>query len=304
MENATIILRQMLIMFLYIGIGYWLYKKKLVTKEGSKSLAHLLLYVILPCVIVQSFCSNRGVEGVETFIVSIFLGLFLLLLMIAIARIVFKQRPIDHFGSAFSNAGFMGTPLITALIGVEAVVYVVGFIAFLNIFQWFYGQSVLAEKKLQVRLTEILKNPLIISFFVGVVLMLGNVKLPSVMEETVRSLAGLNAPIAMVILGVYLAQTNIGSLFLEKELYIVSIIRLLVMPVLAIIILTLCRNLPYEMRLALLIASSAPIGSNVAVYAQKLNKNYIYAVKTVCLSTLLSIVTMPLCIYIAECLWR
>lgn len=303
MENALIIFKQMFIMFIYMGIGFYMFHKKLMSHEGSKGLANLLLYIILPSVIIKSFCSGDA-QDKGLFLISVLLGAAALLLAMVLAAVFFKKRPVDNFATAFSNAGFMGIPLIHAIAGSEAVLYITGMVSFLNILQWFYGQGILAEQKVGLQIKDLMRNPLIISFLTGIIILFGNVKVPGLLLEPVQALASLNAPTAMIILGGYLAQTDIKQLFTEGRLYYAAAIRLIIIPVCTIFMLSLFYNIPYEVRLSILIAASAPAGSNVAVYAQRLNKDYVYAVKTVCLSTLLSILTMPVCIYIAEWLWN
>lgn len=85
--------------------------------------------------------------------------------------------------------------------------------------------------------------------------------------------------------------------------YWVCAVRLLLIPLISIALLSLFSTFPVSLRYALLIAACAPVGSNVAVYAQRLNGNYTYAVQLICLSTLLSIITMPLIMGFANVLW-
>ena len=114
----------------------------------------------------------------------------------------------------------------------------------------------------------------------------------------------MNAPAAMIILGVYLAQVRFSDIFTDVKLYLVSGVRLLLIPILTVIPLSLFYHRYHDICLALVIAASAPVGANVAVYAQKLEKNYTYAVKMVCLSTIISIVTLPVLVLAAEQIWK
>ena len=108
----------------------------------------------------------------------------------------------------------------------------------------------------------------------------------------------------MVVLGVYLAQTDLKSLFADKMLYLNSAVRLLAIPMVTLALFCLLPASLQEARMALLIVASAPVGSNVAVYAQLNHLDYTYASKSVCLSTLFSILTMPLMIALAGLLWH
>lgn len=294
MATVFIVLRQIVIMFVYMAIGGLLFQKGLITKEGSKSLANLLLYAVLPCVVVKSFCVARTPERVSGLLVSFLAALGILLLAMAVSHLLFKKNPIDDFGAAFSNAGFMGFPLVAAVQGSEAIFYAAGFVALLNALQWTYGQSLISGDPGYRSPKAILKNPLVLSLLLGILIFCFELPVPAIASDLLAALAALNAPLAMVILGVYLAQTDAKTLFNDPHLYVVAAARLVLIPLLTILVLKLLPAQYAAIATTLVIVAAAPIGSNVAVYAQKLGKDYAYAVRGVCLSTLLSAITMPL----------
>lgn len=302
MDNALIILRQIGIMFFYLAIGCLLFRFDLLTKEGSRSLANLLIYISLPCAIIQSFCISDGPEIRQALLPSLFLGALLLLLSMAISAVLFRQEPLQNFGAAFSNAGFMGIPLISASLGEQAVFFSAGFTAMLNILQWTYGQRLLSRQKTK-RPWKALLNPLMVGFLIGLALFFSRAALPSAVLSCLSALSGLNAPLAMITVGAYLAQTDFHDMIFTARNYWVCAVRLVLIPLMSIVLLSLFSGVSVSLRYALLIAACAPIGANVAVYAQRLNGNYTYAVQLVCLSTLLSIITMPLIMGLACVLW-
>lgn len=294
MATVFIVLRQIVIMFVYMAIGGLLFQKGLITKEGSKSLANLLLYVVLPCVVVKSFCVARTPERMSGLLVSFLAALGILLLAMAVSHLLFQKNPIDDFGAAFSNAGFMGFPLVAAVQGSEAIFYAAGFVALLNALQWTYGQSLISGDPGYRSPKAILKNPLVLSLLLGILIFCFEIPVPAIASDLLAALSALNAPLAMVILGVYLAQTDPKTLFNDPHLYVVAAARLVLIPLLTILVLKLLPAQYAAIATTLVIVAAAPIGSNVAVYAQKLGKDYAYAVRGVCLSTLLSAITMPL----------
>lgn len=300
MENAVIILRQTGIMFLYMVVGFMLFRRNLITKEGSKSLAHLLLYVILPCVIIRSFLIEKNAENVQMILWSFAGAILVLAIAMAVAFLFFRKRPVDQFGASFSNAGFMGIPLITASLGEHAVVYAAAMIALLNILQWTYGQWLLSGDKKEIQMKKVLLNPLVVALLLGLLLFATQVQLPGIITGCMGSISQLNGPVAMIILGVYLGELKIRDIFCDRRVWLCSFVRLVVTGVLTMAAVDFLFSSRRELGEALLICSIAPVGSNVAVYAQKLNGDYKYAVKTVCLSTLLSVLTMPVIIYFFE----
>lgn len=293
MDLFTILLKQLMIMSIFICIGYILFKKKMITVNGSKELSNLLLYIVLPAVIINSYNVKSTPERVEGIIISFIVSLIALILSICVCALVYgKRKKIEHFGVSFSNAGFMGIPIATAIIGNENVFYISAFVALLNILQWTYGVVVMTESKDCIKLDKLIKNPILIAMVIGLSIFFLQIPVPEVATKTISSLASLNAPMAMIILGVYLAQTDIKSVFVGKEMYITSFIRLVFIPVFTLLMLYFL-PINQNIKLAVIIAASAPIGSNVAVFAQIYNLDYKHAVKTVCLTTILSVISMP-----------
>ena len=124
--------------------------------------------------------------------------------------------------------------------------------------------------------------------------------MPGVVTSVFNAIAGLNTPIAMMVSGVFLAQSDLLAMFKKKKTYVVCLLRLVLIPLAT---LAVFRILPFgisEMKLALMIAAAAPVGSNVAVFAQAYDKNYTDAVEQVCLSTILCLAALPLVITLAS----
>lgn len=300
MEAALILLKQLICMFIFMGVGYALFKTKLVTEKGSKELSNLLLYIILPAVIINSYCTERTPERLNNLWISFTLSAVLLVLSMVISMLIFgKKHRIENIGVAFSNCGFMGIPLVRAVMGDEAVFCCSAFVAILLVLQWTYGVYVMTGDKKAISMTKIVKNPVVIATVAGVLIFVIRIPIPGVADTALSSLGALNAPIAMIILGIYLAQTEIKSIFLDKSLYFGSVIRLAVIPLISLLVLWLLPDSIRDMKLTLLISASAPIGANVAIFAQMVGLSYTRAVKMVCLCTILSIISMPLLIMLA-----
>ena len=217
-----VVLGQILLMFLYLIIGYVLYRTGLITQEGSKALAHLLLYCVLPCVVLKSFCIEYSAKGAVELAVSIAAGAGVLLLSMAVSWLFFRKDPMAQIGVAFSNAGFMGFPLVTAVLGGEAVFYAAGFVALLNALQWTYGQAKLSGDKKYIQLGAVLKNPLVLSLLGGVMIYFCRIPVPQFLHTPMGAIAGMNAPLAMIVLGVYLARTDLKAIFTRPRLYALS----------------------------------------------------------------------------------
>lgn len=194
----------------------------------------------------------------------------------------------------------MGIPLVQAVIGDEGVYYAAAFVAMLNILQWTYGVYIMTRNRAVISAKKILFNPILVSFGIAIMLFLLPVQLPSFFTEILNTIASMNAPIAMLTVGVYLAQVPLKELFVEAIGYKASVVRLLLIPLLTDILLAVIPVGDYAMKQTILILAAAPIGSNVAVYAQLYGCDYKQAVKEVVLSTLLCILTMPVIIGVSD----
>lgn len=137
----------------------------------------------------------------------------------------------------------------------------------------------------------------------GLVLFFSQMQLPAIFVKTLDFCAGLNTPLAMFAVGVYLAQCRFGKMLKKGKLYAISAVRLLLIPLIVLALLTVIPGINNDIRYAVLIAAVCPVGSNLAVYAQLHNKDYTYAVETVAVSTLLCIITIPLLVQLASVIW-
>ncbi len=304
MEIMGILLNQIALMFIFIGIGYVLYRSKLISNAGVKDLGTLLLYIVLPCVIIKAYLSDRTEARMIGLAISFAASLISLIIAMLISQFIFgKRHRIENFGTAFSNAGFIGIPLIQAVLGEEAVFYVSSYVALLNIFQWMRSSTVLREDPEPLNAKKLVSNPLLIGMVIGLLLFITQLPLPGLVKTSVAQLASVNTPVAMIIIGTYLAQVEWGDLFTDKLSYASCVVRLVLIPAVTFAVLSLVPNEYYMIKMTVLIAASAPVGSNVAIFAQRYGLSYTQAVKSVCLSTILSIVSLPAIVFLASRLW-
>ncbi len=304
MGQSLIILKQIGIMFILMMIGFLLYKGKKLDNKGTKSISNLLIYIILPAVIINGFIVDATKEKMIELLISAAMALACLLAAVLISHVCFKRNPIENFAATFSNPGFFGIPIIVSTFSAGSVFAVTAFVAFLNIGQWTYGVSVLKEEKMQISLKTIIKSPFIIGLIIGLAIFFTRVPVPAFLKTTISTVTNANTPLAMILIGTYLAQADLKDIFINPHLYAVSAVRLLVIPVVSLLLLCLVPNAYYETKMCVLIAAACPVGANVAVYAQLHNKDYAYSVETVTQSTIFSALTIPLMTMLAEFLWK
>ena len=307
-KMALIILQQILTMALYMICGYMLYKTGKITDAGSKSIANLLPWVIIPSTLINSFLTEYSAEKMRELLISFGMAALTLLIAMVIGFLLFRNSGIECFAASFSNAGFIGIPLVQATVGSEGVFYLSGVLILLNLLQWTYGIWLLtrekkdsSEKTPKTTVKSVLFSPIVICAIVGILIFVtgSGTKLPPVLNTFIGGLAQVNAPVAMIVLGIYLARTKISELFTTRRLYLVSSVRLLLIPAVTLLVFAVL-PVPYMIKITMLIAGAAPVGANVAVYAQLYDADYGYACQTVTQSTLLSILTLPAVIWVAE----
>ena len=303
MDTVLTLVKQTVTMFLLAGVGFAMFKSGKITKEGSKSIGNILIYGSLPCVLISSFFIEKTQEHMIGLAISAALGFLLVLMSILVGKLCFREDAIAKFAAAFSNPGFFGIPLILASLGSGCVFYVAGFIACVNLGQWTYGVAVMTGQKGGFSLKRLVTAPFAIAIAIGLAIFLTGIEIPGILKNSITAIKELNTPLAMFTVGIYLAQTDLKNMFFKKSLYTISLVRLLVIPALAILLLWPLPAWMLDMRIALFIAAACPVGSNIAVYAQLHNQDYAYSVETVIISTILAIVTMPIMVSLAQMVW-
>ena len=296
----SILLRQIAIMALLAAVGVYLSRKGFLSPQGTKDLGAILLRVIIPCVIVKSYITEFSRERLLELALSAELALIGFILAMVISYLVFgKRRRLENFAASFCNAGFIGIPLAQAIIGEEGVFYIAASVALLNLFQWTYGVYIMADRKDAISAKTIAKNPVVIAIVIGVVLFVSRIPVPGIVTSTLGYIAGMNTPIAMILMGTYLAKLPLKKL-LDKRAYGCVLFRLVIIPAVILLVFWVLPVSNADIALAAFLAAATPVGANICVFAQQYDCDYEFSVVTVCLSTLLSVITVPLLVSFAQ----
>lgn len=295
-----ILLRQIAIMALLAAVGVYLSRKGFLSPQGTKDLGAILLRVIIPCVIVKSYITEFSRERLLELALSAGLALIGFILAMVISYLVFgKRRRLENFAASFCNAGFIGIPLAQAIIGEDGVFYIAASVALLNLFQWTYGVYIMADRKDAISARTIAKNPVVIAIVIGVVLFVSRIPVPGIVTSTLGYIAGMNTPIAMILMGTYLAKLPLKKL-LDKRAYGCVLFRLVIIPAVILLVFWVLPVSNADIALAAFLAAATPVGANICVFAQQYDCDYEFSVVTVCLSTLLSVITVPLLVSFAQ----
>lgn len=303
-ENILTVFWQVLILFLLMAFGFAGGKAKFINENGSKVMTNILLYFVTPCVIINSFNIEYDPSRLKGLLVSLLACFLIHALSAAVVTLIFRGKDIKRnrvlrFACVFSNAGYMGIPLQQAVLGEEGVFYGSVYIAVFNITLWTYGVICSTDNVKEISGKKLLMNPGIIGVVLGVLLFVSPIQLPSALSSVVSSMAAINTPVAMMVIGFYLAQSNLLAAFRDKMVYVVSVIRLIVFPLAALGLMYIC-GVHDVILVSMITAASAPVAAATSMFATRFDNDIPLSVNLVTFSTVLSIVTMPLIVALAQ----
>ncbi len=297
LKNTLEVLNQVIVLFILMGAGFAAGKFRWIDSSGAKQLSTLLFKVVTSCVIINAFLrvefsvsklSQMGI-AFACCIVSSAVGAI-------ISRLVFRRKndpniSILRFGTTFSNCGFMSLPLADMILGSEGVFVVSVFVAAFHMLIWTYGVSLFGGKNMDLK--KVFLNPGTIGVLIGLPLFLLKIKLPSVISMPLSSLAALNTPVAMIIIGFYLSNIKLKRNDDEGSILLSSAIRLIICPIFMFGLLYTV-GIRGQLLTACMIPVCAPCAGNTSIMAVVFEKDGVFASRLVGICTLFSIITMPL----------
>lgn len=296
--QIEILLEQIFIMFLLMAAGYTIYKLKMLTNDATRQVSNLLVKVVTPFTMICSFQRAFDPALAKTLVIVLACGFLTFFIGIAISAAFYRPARFDNYANrrmcaTYPNNGFMALPLLSAMFGPLGVFLGSAHIVGSTVLTWVYSVPQLCGGR--PALKKIILNPGTIALVLGTLLFISPYKVPGPVFSAMNYLGSLNTPLAMLIVGSYLAQVDLRAAFRDLAILKNSLVRLLLIPALSLLFL-LFAPLDETARMALLIGVSAPVAISNATFAQIFDSDYLYCTKAVAVSTVLSIVTMPLMI--------
>lgn len=294
---------QVVVLFILIGVGFILTKCSFLTKECVNGLVKVILYSVTPCVIIESFHREFDPDLLKQLGIAVSASFLSHLLNIMLAHLLVREKDRAHrcvyqFGIVFTNCGYMALPLQNALLGSDGVFFGAAYIAVYNLINWTYGIVLLDNEKAKISLSKIFINPGIIGVCIGLFFFLTPFSLPPVLLTPVKLLTALNTPLPMMVIGFYLAGITSFALLKDKGFLAAMILRLIVAPLCTFGVLYLLK-IRGPMFVSMVIAAASPVGANTVMFSTMFGKDAAIAGTFVALSTLFSIVTMPIIVAFA-----
>ena len=297
-ENFITVGTQVLELFILIAVGYLCGKTKILNDKTAKSITDIVLYIVCPCVIIDNFIRPFEVEMLGKLLTTAAAALCIHAVSIVIAMLIFHDKQptrnrVYRFALIFSNCGYMSLPMQQAILGSDGVFFGAVYIVIFNVVMWTFGVWLSSGDKKSLSAKKILLNPCIIGMAVGLVIFLTSLPVPEVIAKPITFLANLNTPLPMMIVGYYLSQTKIRDAFKDGKGFICVLFRLVVIPLLVFGGMMLC-GIRDTVLVTCVIAAAAPTAAATTMFAAKFDNDARLSVNLVTLSTLLSVVTMPL----------
>lgn len=307
LESLTIVARQVGVLFALMAVGFIANRLKVLKQEAVKPIVDIELLVVTPCVLLQAFQRDYDSHMLAGLMEALAVAVGLHLLCILFATLLVhtadkRQERVLRFAVVFSNAGFMGIPLQSALLGKDGVFYGAAIIAVFNLFVWSYGLVLMCGSVKEINPRMLFINPGTIGLAIGLPLFVFSLRLPPVINEATKYLSDLNTPLAMLVIGYYLGNAKLAAALRCPTAHLAMALRLVVVPLLTIGAFMLWRGIDPIMALAAVIAAAAPVAAMCTMFSAKFNQDTHLSVATVSLTTLLSILTMPLTVGLARAL--
>ena len=282
--------------------GYVLIKKQMISDECIPGLSKILVYVCQPCLAVYTFKSiDYSAEVLKN------IGIFALLVITINAVILLGVFAVLHkkseqviyrimvIASCFANCGFFGIPVIEALmpeVSSELIVYTTVWSTVMNVLAWTVGSAIISRDTKYISAKKIFLNPAMISAAVGFLVFVFSVPIQTDFYNMIVITGKMCTPVSMLIMGMRLAKMKIGKIFTNKRIYFTIAIKQFLMPLFAFL---LVYFLPIEadVKRVFFILSACPVASIVLNFAEIVGEGQNEAATSVLLSTILSIITLP-----------
>lgn len=309
-------------LFLCIFIGYIAAKKNIIDEHGIDRLNVFLLNVTFPFMMVAIFNIELTPEiiekGIPVFMYGVFYQFLLAIIAFGFTKVVnfgverpetvgFDRNQVAKFLMIFTNTGFVGLPLVGAVLGADGLLYATLLNIPFNILCFSFGIYLLQPQgENHISIKSIFLTPTMIGIGIGLVLLLSQlvipgtfevdgeiVRLPGFITKTINMVGGITSPLAMIIVGASLKKTNFIRVFSDWRLHVFSFVKLIIAPIITYLICSLFINDP-QILLIVTVFAALPSATVGTILAERFGHDYVFASEVVFISTLYALITVPL----------
>ena len=307
MHISILLMEQIIQLFLMIFMGFLIVKAKLLNSEDSKILSIIVLYLIIPCVIINAFqvdYTPQTVKGLLIALAGSVMTQVILLIVVSILGRVFHLNEVEVASIYYSNSGNLIVPIVMFILGKEWVLYGCVFMSVQLVFIWTHCKKIISRESVY-DWRKIVLNINMISIAIGSVLFLSRIHLPEDINSTLSAVGGMIGPASMIVTGMLFAGMDFKQIFASKRVYFVTFLRLIVVPAIALVLIkfsylaSLSSNGP-KIMLIVFLAIITPSASTVTQMCQVYENDSQYASAINVVTTLLAIITMPLMVMLFQ----
>lgn len=285
-------------MFLLLAAGAVLRRKNILPSKAKDMLTDLILSLVLPCNIIQSFRMELDPGVLENVLVLIVVAVMIQVFCMILSRILYKReepgrKKVFQYATLVSNAGFMGNPIAEGVFGAQGLMYASIYLVPQRIVMWTAGIACFTESDSPREvIKKVATHPCIVSVYIGLALMIGRFPLPDFLGMTIRSVGGCTTALSMLLIGTIFADLDLRGMVSVPVLRF-TLVRLAVIPGITYLGCRLCGVDRLVTGVSVLLAGM-PAGSTTAILANKYQGDVEFATKCVVFSTLMTLVTVPL----------
>ena len=307
MHISLLLINQIIQLFIMIFMGFIIVKAKLLKAEDSKILSVIVLYLVIPCVIINAFqvdYTPQTVKGLLIALAGSVMTQVILLIVVSILGRVFHLNEVEVASIYYSNSGNLIVPIVTFILGKEWVLYGCVFMSVQLVFIWTHCKKIISRES-TYDWRKIVLNINMISIAIGIVLFLTKIHLPAIINNTLSAVGSMIGPASMIVTGMLFAGMDFKQIFANKRVYFVSFFRLIIVPVIALFLIK-CSQLSTfssngnKLMMIVFLAIITPSASTVTQMCQVYGNDSQYASAINVVTTLLAIVTMPLMVMLFQ----
>lgn len=306
--NISILLMQQIVqLFLMIFMGYLIVKTGLVRDDDSKVLSKIILYLIVPCVIINAFQVDYTTDTVKGLLIAFAASVItqvILLVVISAAGKLLHLNEVEVASVYYSNSGNLIVPIVTFILGQEWVLYGCVFMSVQLVFLWTHCKKIISREA-SYDWKKIILNINMISIFIGVILFFTKIRLPEIIGNTLASVGTMIGPASMIVTGMLFAGMNLKQIFANKRVYFITFLRLIAVPLIALVLIKFSNLASFsadgnKIMLIVFLAIITPSASTVTQMCQVYGNDSRYASAINVMTTLLSIITMPVMVMLFQ----
>ena len=300
MQVFTATLNQMLVLFIFMALGFFLNKKRLLPLDDSVVLSKLETYAFVPCLVFSVFYKYCTVENFKRKWTYMLYGAAVMAVSLPIGIVLAKffakdgyLKKIYTYSFAVANFSFMGNAVVLGVFGEKVLFDYMIFTLPLNLYVYSIGTASLIPTEKGGKLSvKTFVNPIFIALILGAVCGLLSVPLPKFITTAISSAGACMSPLAMLLTGFVIGEYSLKTLASDKKVYLASVIRLIILPSAFMAVLLLLKTDKDIIRVALC-ATAMPLGLNTVVFPAAYGGDTTPGAGMALVSHLISIITIP-----------